>query len=51
MTQGEVFFKVPKATAVRFNQEDTNQLLDRFYINIVNGETETNLYYGKVQII
>jgi len=48
---GEVFFKVPKATAVRFDQEDTNKFSDKFYINIKNGETESLLYHGKVNII
>jgi hypothetical protein len=48
---GEVFFKVPRSTAVRFDQEDTNKFSDKFYINIKNGETESLLYYGKVNII
>ena len=49
--KGEVFFKVPKATAIRFDQEDTNLTQDKFYINLKNGETESLLYYGKVNII
>lgn len=48
---GEVFFKVPKSVAVRFDQSDTNQNADKFYINIKNGSTESLLYYGKVNII
>jgi len=48
---GEVFFKVPKSVAVRFDQSDTNQFADRFYINIKNGSTESLLYYGNVNII
>jgi hypothetical protein len=48
---GEVFFKVPRSTAVRFDQADTNKFSDKFYINIKNGETESLLYYGKVNII
>ena len=48
---GEVFFKIPKATAIRFDQEDTNKLSDKFYINIKNGETESLLYHGKVNIV
>lgn len=49
--KGEVFFKIPKATAVRFDQEDTNLTQDKYYINLKNGETESLLYYGKVNII
>ena len=48
---GEVFFKIPKATAVRFDKKDTNRFEDKFYINIKNGETESLLYHGKVEII
>ncbi len=48
---GEVFFKIPKDTAVRFDKEDANANSDKFYINIKNGETESLLYYGKVNII
>ena len=48
---GEVFFKIPKSTAVRFDKEDTNKQSDKFYINIKNGETESLLYHGKVEII
>jgi hypothetical protein len=48
---GEVFFKVPKSVAVRFDQSDTNQTTDKFYINIKNGSTESLLYYGTVNII
>lgn len=49
--KGEVFFKVPKSTAVRFDQADTNTVADKFYINLKNGETESLLYHGKVNII
>ena len=48
---GEVLFKVPKAVAIRFDQADTNLVADKFYINLKNGETESLLYYGKVNII
>ena len=48
---GEVLFKVTKAIASRFDQKDTNANPDRFYINLKNGETESLLYYGKVEII
>jgi hypothetical protein len=48
---GEVFFKVPKSVAVRFDQSDTNQFADKFYINIKNGSTESLLYYGNVNIV
>jgi hypothetical protein len=51
MGLGEVFFKIPKATAVRFDKADTNKQSDKFYINIKNGETESLLYHGKVEII
>lgn len=51
MGNGEVFFKVAKSTAVRFDQSDTNQNADKFYINIKNGSTESLLYYGNVNII
>ena len=49
--KGEVFFKVPKSVAVRFDQADTNLTQDKFYINLKNGETESLLYHGKVNII
>jgi hypothetical protein len=49
--KGQVFFKVPKSTAVRFDQADTNQFADTFYINLKNGQTESLLYHGKVKII
>ena len=48
---GEVFFKIPKSVAIRFDQADTNLVKDKFYINLKNGETESLLYYGKVNII
>ena len=48
---GEVFFKIPKSTAIKFDQKETNIESDKFYINIKNGETESLLYYGKVNII
>ena len=48
---GEVFFKIPKSTAIRFDEKDANENEDKFYINIKNGETESLLYYGKVNII
>jgi len=51
MGAGETLFKIPKSVAVRFDQSDTNQNTDRFYINIKNGSTESLLYYGKVNII
>jgi hypothetical protein len=51
MGNGEVFFKVAKSTANRFDQSDTNQNADKFYINIKNGGTESLLYYGNVNII
>jgi hypothetical protein len=49
--KGEVLFKVTKAVANRFDRKDTNANPDRFYINLKNGETESLLYYGKVNII
>jgi len=51
MGNGEVFFKVAKSTANRFDQSDTNQYADKFYINIKNGGTESLLYYGNVNIV
>lgn len=51
MGNGEVFFKVAKSIANRFDQSDTNQYADKFYINIKNGGTESLLYYGNVNII
>lgn len=51
MGAGEVFFKIPKAVAVRFDQSDANQYADKFYINIKNGSTESLLYFGNVNII
>ena len=48
---GEVLFKVNKAVATRFDKEDTNINQDKFYINLKNGETESLLYHGKVNII
>jgi hypothetical protein len=51
MGSGEVFFKVAKSVATRFDQTDTNQNPDRFYINIKNGSAESLLYYGNVNII
>lgn len=51
MGAGEVFFKVPKAVAVRFDQSDANQFADKFYINIKNGSTESLLYFGNVNIV
>jgi len=51
MGAGEVFFKIPKSTAVRFDQTATNQTYDKFYINIKNGNTESLLYHGTVNII
>lgn len=49
--KGQVFFKVPKSVAVRFDQSDTNKYEDRFYINLKNGQTESLLYHGKVKIV
>jgi hypothetical protein len=51
MGSGEIFFKVTKDVANRFDQSDTNQYADKFYINIKNGGTESLLYYGNVNII
>lgn len=51
MGAGEVFFKIPKAVAVRFDQSDANQFADKFYINIKNGSTESLLYFGNVNIV
>jgi hypothetical protein len=51
MGAGEVFFKIPKAIAARFDQSDANQFPDKFYINIKNGSTESLLYFGNVNII
>jgi len=51
MGAGEILFKIPKSTAIRFDQYQTNQYTDKFYINIKNGNTESMLYYGKVNII
>jgi hypothetical protein len=51
MGAGEVFFKIPKAVAVRFDQSDANQYSDKFYINIKNGSTESLLYFGNVNIV
>jgi hypothetical protein len=48
---GEIFFKVPKSVASRFDQSDTNQNADKFYINIKNASNESLLYYGNVKII
>ena len=48
---GEIFFKVPKSVAARFDQSDTNQNADKFYINIKNASNESLLYYGNVKII
>ena len=49
--QGEVLFKVTKSIATRFDQTDTNENADKFYINLKNGETESLLYHGKINII
>lgn len=49
--KGEVLFKVTKSIATRFDQPDTNASADKFYINLKNGETESLLYHGKVNII
>lgn len=51
--KGEVMFKITKAIASRFdtNTEGTNFEQDRFYITLKNGETESLLYYGKMDII
>ena len=50
--QGEVFFKIPKDTAVRFGKPTVvKATAAKFYINIKNGETQSLLYHGKVTII
>ena len=49
--KGEVLFKVTKSIATRFDQPDTNNAADKFYINLKNGQTESLLYHGKVNII
>lgn len=51
MASGEVFFKVPKSVATRFDQSDTNKFTDKFYINIKNGDSESLLCHGKINII
>jgi len=51
LSNGEVFFKISKDVATRFDQSDTNLNVDKFYINIVNGESETLVCYGKINII
>lgn len=51
MANGEVFFKVPKSVATRFDQSDTNKSEDKFYINIKNGDSETLVCHGKIKII
>ena len=51
MSNGEVFFKITKDVAVRFDESDTNTNVDKFYINIVNGDSETLVCYGKINII
>lgn len=51
MGAGEVFFRIPKSTAVRFDQTATNLTYDKFYINIKNGNSESLLYHGTVIII
>ena len=43
--------KIPKSTAVKFDRKETNIEADKFYINLKNGETESLLYHGKVNII
>ena len=48
---GEILFKIPKATAARFDESDANLNADKFYINIVNGGTSSLLYHGNVNII
>lgn len=48
---GEVFFKIPKSVAIRFDRKDTNISADKFYINLKNGQTESLLYHGKVSIV
>lgn len=51
--KGEVMFKITKAIAARFNTntEGTNFEQNRFYITLKNGETESLLYYGKMDVI
>jgi len=51
MGKGEVLFKVTKAVASRFDQADTNLEADKFYITLKNGQTESLLFHGKVNII
>lgn len=51
MSNGEVFFKITTDVAVRFDESDTNTNVDKFYINIVNGDSETLVCYGKINII
>lgn len=51
MANGEVFFKVPKSVATRFDQSNTNIFEDKFYINIKNGDSETLVCHGKINII
>lgn len=51
MANGEVFFKIPKSVATRFDQSDTNKSEDKFYINIKNGDSETSVCHGKINII
>jgi hypothetical protein len=51
MSNGEVFFKITKDVISRFNESDTNTNVDKFYINIVNGDSETLVCYGKINII
>jgi hypothetical protein len=51
MGKGEVLFKIEKAVANKFDQPETNIVSDTFYINIVNGSTNSMLYYGKVNIV
>ncbi len=49
--KGEVLFKIEKSVANKFDQPETNIASDTFYINIVNGSTNSMLYYGKVNIV
>lgn len=51
MANGEVYFKIPKSVATRFDQSNTNQFEDKFYINIKNGDAESLLCHGKINII
>ena len=53
MGKGEVLFKVDKAVVSRFdiNTEGNNSEQGRFYITLKNGQTESLLYHGKVNII